>query len=205
MKKKAGVLSVMALAVLSAAGCGDTPEPAVQEQVPSVPEEFACETDYRGLADFLAEYYRIPEEDRGATRYYYNYTDLNDDGTDEIFATVLGDYTAQDHGDPALLLLEDDSGGFEVLGAFDGIRTPVMVSSQTTNGWHDLIYQVYGPGADTGYLICRYDPQEGYRADGDELLDKMPPVSGTQILSNNLIDDMDRGRYLTLSPAEKEE
>ena len=43
----------------------------------------------------------------------------------------------------------------------------------------------------------------GYQTSLSEVVGKMEPVGGTNILSNNLIDDMDQGRYLTLVPQEK--
>ena len=57
--------------------------------------------EYPELAAFLTEYYQIPEEECKETRYYYNYTDLNEDGTDEIVAVTIGDTTSDnrhEHG-----------------------------------------------------------------------------------------------------------
>ena len=35
-----------------------------------------------------------------------------------------------------------------------------------------------------------------------EVVDEVEPQDGTQIISNNFIDDMDKGNYMTLAPAE---
>lgn len=86
---------------------------------------YAEEEMYPELAQFLAEYYQIPEEDWERTRYYYNYIDLNEDGTDEIFAVVLTDITkGNPGGSPAIILEQDDAGAFTVLESFEEIATP---------------------------------------------------------------------------------
>lgn len=168
--------------------------------VPTVVEVFSEDTPYQELADFLCDYYQIPEEYQSETRYYYNYIDLNDDGLMEIFAAVIGEYTQNASGDPAVILSVSETGEFAVLEAFASIRTPVTVSEQTTDGWHDIIYYAYGGDEEDGYRICHYNPDGGYQTENSEIVDEPEPVGGMQILSNNLIDDMDQGRYLTLAP-----
>lgn len=208
-------------AVLLLAGCGEEsvetePEQGIEGELeefflseeeyggaPTIAEEYGEEAPYPELAEFLAAYYQIPEEEQAETRYYYNYIDLNDDGIEEIFAVVIGEYTEQSFGDPAVILTAEGE-EFSVLESFEGIHTPVTISEQTTNGWHDIIYMEYGRGTEDGYRICRYNPEGGYQTDLDEVVDELEPMGGTQILSNNLIDDMDQGRYLTLAPREGE-
>ena len=55
------------------------------------------------LAAFLAAYYQIPDEYLPETRYYYDTLDLNSDGKDELLVVVVGEYTEQEGGDPALI------------------------------------------------------------------------------------------------------
>lgn len=166
-------------------------------------EEYSEETPYPKLAEFLSSYYEIPVEYQKETRYYYNYIDLDDDGVNEILAVVIGEYTEVPFGDPAIILEEEEGGNFCVIEAFEGIHTPVTISDNLTNGWHDIIYQEYG-GDEDGYRICRYHPEGGYQTELSEVVEELEPVGGLQILSNNLIDDMDQGRYLTLAPEEEE-
>lgn len=175
---------------------------AAEDDVITVMEQYAESTEYPKLAEFLATYYQIPEEELSETRYYYNYVDLNDDGTNEIFAVVIGDYTEIASGDPALILWEEND-TFGVVESFEGIHTPVMISDQITNGWHDIIYQQYGGGTEDGYRVCRYNPEGGYQTELTEVIDELESVGGIRILSNNLIDDLDRGVYLTLAPQEE--
>lgn len=104
-------------------------------------EEFSEDEEYPELAAFLEEYYQIPEEECKETRYYYNYTDLDEDGTDEIVAVTIGDTTSDTRGDAALVLRPEENGQFEVLGTFLQIHTPVMISDELENGWHTIIFQ----------------------------------------------------------------
>lgn len=168
--------------------------------VPTIITVYSEDKEYPQLAQFLAEHYEIPEEYLDETRYYYNYTDLNEDGQEEIFAVVVGDYTKQSSGYPAVILqkMEDDT--FGIIEDFTEIQTPVTVYDTMTNGWHEFSYYGYGVDEKDGYRICRYNPDGGYQTDLSEIVDKVEPVNGKQILSDNLIDDMDRGDYLTLAP-----
>lgn len=166
---------------------------------------YAEEAEYPQLAEFLIAYYQVPEEEQARTRYYYNYIDLNEDGTDEIFAVVIGDYTeGKSGGAPAVILNVDGDGHFTVLEAFAEINTPVMISTNVTNGWRDIILDRYGLHDGDGYLICQYQPEGGYQTEYNELVEELEPIPCTQILSNNLIDDMDQGRYLTLATEQAE-
>lgn len=173
------------------------------EDVPTVISEYAEKEEFPELAEFLTEYYGVPEEEQTETRYYYNYVDLNEDGRDEIFAIVIGDYTACEAGDSALLLTREDGGTFAVLEDFKNVRTPVTIAENMSNNWHDIIFRSYGKGVETGYLICHYNPEGGYQTELNEFVEELETMSATQILSNNLIDDMDNGRYVTLKNKEQ--
>lgn len=159
---------------------------------------YANENSNQELADFLIDYYQIPEEYLEETRYYYNNIDLNEDGKEETIAVVVGEYTECDGGDPALILGWNES-GYYVLESFDYIRTPVYISDNMTNGWHDIVFQVHGGEEGTGYKICHYASDTGYQGELTEYVQEFPEdFCGKKILSNNFIDDMDKGNYLTL-------
>ena len=224
MRKKVCSILCLLAAVMLLGGCGKKENEEVKQQdavnieetemileevyvpseedsyVPMIIETFSEDTPYQQLADFLIDYYQIPQEYQAETRYYYNYIDLNSDGMMEIFAIVIGEYTEQDAGDPAVILSVGQTGEFEVTESFASVRTPLTVCDQETNGWRDIVYYTYGGDEEDGYRICRYDPEGGYQTELSEIVDEVEPVSGEQILSNNLIDDMDQGRYLTLAP-----
>ncbi len=170
------------------------------EFVPDIESIYSETAEYPELAAYIIEYYGIPEEYQSETRYYYNYMDLNEDGTQELFVAVVGEYTSGSAGDNVLLLQEQE-GAFLLLEAFTMVRTPVIISDSMTEGWHDLIFPVYGGGIDPGYVICYYSSEGGYQTEANVFVEELEEtLTGDQILSNNLIDDLDKGNYLTLAP-----
>lgn len=174
------------------------------EQNYNVLEEYSEDDEYPELAAFLTEYYQIPEEERKETRYYYNYIDLNEDGTDEIVAVTIGDTISDTRGDVALILRPGENGQFEVLGAFSEIHTPVMISDDLENDWHKIIFPIYGGGQESGFISAVYTEGMGYELDEESFVREEPKVSGERILSDNLINDMDTDNYLTLVPRDTE-
>lgn len=175
-------------------------EQEIQKNTPEITVSYAETVEYPALAEFLISYFEIPEEYQTESRYYYNYTDLNEDGTKEIIALVVGDYTTGSGGD-TILLIEGEEDNFSVTEAFYMVRTPVIISDNITNGWHDLIFPVYGSGIEAGYTICHHSETETYMSESNEFVEDLDEsISGHQILSNNLIDDMDKGTYLSLAP-----
>ena len=174
------------------------------EQNYNVLEEYSEDDEYPELADFLTEYYQIPEEECKETRYYYNYIDLNEDGTDEIVAVTIGDTISDTRGDVALILRPGENGQFEVLGAFSEIHTPVMISDDLENDWHKIIFPIYGGGQESGFISAVYTEGMGYELDEESFVREEPKVSGERILSDNLINDMDTDNYLTLVPRDTE-
>ena len=174
------------------------------EQNYNVLEEYSEDDEYPELAAFLTEYYQIPEEECKETRYYYNYIDLNEDGTDEIVAVTIGDTISDTRGDVALILRPGENGQFEVLGAFSEIHTPVMISDDLENDWHKIIFPIYGGGQESGFISAVYTEGMGYELDEESFVREEPKVSGERILSDNLINDMDTDNYLTLVPHDTE-
>lgn len=170
----------------------------------NVLEEYSEDDEYPELAAFLTEYYQIPEEECKETRYYYNYIDLNEDGTDEIVAVTIGDTVSDTRGDVALILRPGENGQFEVLGAFSEIHTPVMISDDLENDWHKIIFPIYGGGQESGFISTVYTEGTGYELDEESFVREEPKVSGERILSDNLINDMDTDNYLTLVPRDTE-
>ena len=133
MKKKLRKYIILPLlAVLWLCGCGKKEETDKAETVPDTAAETESQTEEteekeqertqypvseadtetiyanreknQELADFLIAYYQIPEEFCAEARYYYDMVDLNEDGTEEILAVVVGEYTECDGGDPAVIL-----------------------------------------------------------------------------------------------------
>lgn len=217
-KKKWGLVAFLSAAMVCCNGCvsdssqtdmtsevADTEETLmemlaeeVEEQTPKLNKIYAEQTHHQNLAYFLTEFYGIPEEYQTESRYYYNYVDLNQDGKSEILAMVVGEYTSESGGE-TILLLEENENIFQVMQVFSMVRTPVIVSDESTDGWRDLIFFMYGGGVEPGYRICQYHENTGYNMETTIFLEELDEsVCGTQVLSNNLIDDMDKGNFLPL-------
>lgn len=224
MKRKIGAGMIAVAVLLGTLGCGgkekdSTAENQISTETETIleelilsaeenalqnvmPEEYAENIEYPNLAAFLADYYQIPEEYLPETRYYYNYRDLNEDGVDELIVLTIGESTSTSGGECVLVLTDGEN--FGVVGDFRNARTPVIVSEEMTDGWYDLIYPVYGGGQDTGYLKCSYQEGKGYQSTEESFLEELEGISGSKVLANNLIDDMDKGNYMTLVPAYEE-
>ena len=193
MKKTLGM--VFFLTVLAGmAGCGQKNTANTTEQTDTQTEKTLEEHFFSAEQD--EQNYNVMEE--------YNYTDLNEDGTDEIVAVTIGDTTSDNRGDAALILRPGENGQFEVLGAFSQIHTPVMISEDMENDWHTIIFPIYGGGQESGFISAVYREETGYELDEESFVREEPKVSGDRILSDNLINDMDTDNYLTIAPRDTE-
>lgn len=170
----------------------------------SIPKQLAQQDKNADLEQAIIEYYQIPEEAWADTKYYYEYVDLNSDGTNEILAVVIGSYTSGSGGDSMLWLIPDAD--MAVNQAFSLIRMPIIVTDETVNGQtygaKGLIVQRSGGGAETETVLLTCQDgiyktvNEGTRLDAEALEN----VSGTAIFCNDILQDMQDGNYLTLAP-----
>lgn len=101
------------------------------------------ETDANAqLEKVIAQYYDIAEKNYANVHYYYNYTDLNGDGENEILAFVMGRQTEGIDENVLLWLDEADQNKLSVNSvrqAFHQAGAPVYISSHMTQGYRDLI------------------------------------------------------------------
>lgn len=153
------------------------------------------------LRQTIIDYYEIPEEFWEQTRYYYNYVDLNGDGTDEIFAVVVGSYTSGTGGDSALWCQESE-GKMQIYQAFTLVNTPVIVTEKAVEskeqGTKALIMQRWGE--EEPEIIQLTCTNGVYTNVSDaQILEKLDGIKGRAIICNNLIEDMENGDCLTLA------
>lgn len=217
MKRKS-VYALFLLLLLSAVltACGN---PAVSADISPVvspaPSESYSFTDWlpRGVEQVMAEtepnpalenaiinYYEIPAEYRSQTKYYYNYVDLNGDGTDEILAVVMGPYTSGTGGDAMLWVIPNAD--MAVAQSFTLINTPIVVTHEALNGEafgaRGLIVQRKGGGAkNVPVLLSCVDGNYTQVNEGQEI-DWLKIVKGKAIICNDLIADAEKGNYHTL-------
>lgn len=163
------------------------PEGVEQKQ-----SEAAANEDIKNI---IAQYYEIPEDAWEETRYYYNYVDLNEDGTEEAFVTVLGSWVGGSGGLSALWI---DMEELSVIQAFTQMDTPVIVSDEMTDGYHGLILRQYGDGDEEGILLTNKNGVYTNVSDA-ATVESLEEVTGTAILCNDLAGDLETGNYLTLA------
>lgn len=89
-------------------------------------------------------------------RYFYNKVDLNDDQIPETFVYLVGPMVCGTGGCSGLLL-EEKNGGYKVKSRFSLVRIPVIIQTQTTNGWKDIVMYVTGGGIEPNYHQLKFD------------------------------------------------
>lgn len=144
---------------------------------------------YPELEQIIIDKYEIPEEALASTRYYYNYIDIDEDGTDEIVAVIVGMYTSGSGGDSGLIVRKNGD-SLEIEQAFTLIRTPIIISSQATNGRKDIIVMQSGGGAKTAYKRMTYQNGSYTTVDQAEEVTDMDAIEGTAIICNDMEWDM---------------
>lgn len=170
--------------------------------LPAGVEQVMSETEANPeLQRAIIDYYEIPEEDWDKTKYYYNYVDLNGDGTDEILAVVMGSYTSGTGGDSMLWLLP--SANMAVAQSFTLVHTPIIVTKDALNGQEfgakGLIVLRSGGGAKTEPVLLKNVDGEYTQVSDAEPVEDLDSVEGTAIICNDLIADTESGNYLTLA------
>lgn len=147
------------------------------------------------------EYYQIPESDADTTRYYYNYVDLNGDGTDEILALVVGPYTSGSGGDSAVWCMKNDD-KIQIMQAFTLVNAPMVITDAATNGEKygakGLILQRMGGGAKPEMIELTSVDGEYTSVSDAKPVQNIDDLQGTAIWCNDLADDVQTGQYLTL-------
>lgn len=225
MKKKLFALLLCLSLLTLAAGCGaqeKAPEEPQEEPVTEMPVEGegieqnaftgklpegvyaqASETEpLPALAKVIIQQYEIPEEEWENTRYYYNYVDLNGDGTDEIFAVVVGAYTSGTGGDSALWVLPNAD--MAVQQTFTLVRSPIIITDEATNGEEfgarGLVMECSGGGGGKAeYVMLTCTDGQYIAANDAQPVEDYEALTGTAIICNDFVADQESGNYLTLA------
>lgn len=168
--------------------------------LPAGVEQVMAETEANPeLEQAIIDYYEIPEESRETTKYYYNYVDLNGDGTEEILAVVMGPYTSGTGGSSMLWVLP--YADMAVNQAFTLINTPIIVTKEAANGQEHgargLIVQRSGGGAETEFVLLTCGDGVYKEVNDGEVLESLDDIEGTAIICNDLIADTESGDYLS--------
>lgn len=151
------------------------------------------------LKQLIISTFAVPEEHLSDTYYFYNYVDLNGDGTDEIVASVVGPYVSGKGGDSGLIVFIED-GKMVVNKQLSLVHMPLIVNDETLGGWKMIIAPYSGGGEESSYHVLRInDEGEKYFniPDGDSI-ETLEGVTGTAILYNDAAADIANGTALCL-------
>lgn len=160
------------------------------DNIKSILSETASNSE---LEKALIDEFDLTDEQAKETRYYYNYVDLNDDGKNEIFAEVVGPYTGGSGGNSAVIF-KDNNGVLEEVDDFKFVRNPIIISSNKTNGWNDIICESSGEGTIKKYVVLKYDGEDYSDVNESETMDSIENISGSAIISNNMAYDIENGK-----------
>ena len=164
------------------------------DNIKSILSETASNSE---LEKALIDEFDLTDEQAKETRYYYNYVDLNDDGKNEIFAEVVGPYTSGSGGNSAVIF-KDNNGVLEEVDDFKFVRNPIIISSNKTNGWNDIICESSGEGTIKKYVVLKYDGEDYSDVEESQTIDSIDDVSGSAIISNDMEYDIKNGSALYL-------
>ncbi|MEA4813940.1 MAG: hypothetical protein VB112_03390 [Oscillospiraceae bacterium] len=170
--------------------------PEYSDAIALTPSETAQNDELKQL---IISTFAVPEEYVNDTYYFYNYVDLNGDGTDEIVASVVGPYVSGNGGDSGLIIFMED-GKMVVNKQLSLVHMPLIVSDETIGGWKMIIAPYSGGGEESAYHMLRInDEGEKYFniPDGDSI-ETLEGVTGTAILYNDAAADIANGTALCL-------
>lgn len=89
-------------------------------------------------------------------RYYYNKVDLNEDGKPEIFVYLVGFPVCGTGGCSGAIYKQEDE-EYSLLSRFSLVNNPIIISDNKTNGYRDIIMNVYGGGIESFFALLKYD------------------------------------------------
>lgn len=90
------------------------------------------------------------------TRYYYDRIDLSGDGKPEALVYLSGSYTCGTGG-CKMLVLEQSGQRYQLVSKMTLVNAPIIVSSEKSAGWKDLVLEVAGGGAGKHYAQMKFD------------------------------------------------
>jgi hypothetical protein len=119
------------------------PDPAIEAAIRAASPDYTHEIVESGGND-------------GRARYLYSRIDLDGDGSDEVFVYLLGSFFCGTGG-CTLQLFTSGPDGYSLVSEFPTTRPPVVVGSETSNGWRDIWRLRSGGGAPANYVASRFD------------------------------------------------
>jgi len=118
--------------------------------------EYICSEKERDIKLEKAIVKEFDLEQYDSTRYYYNKVDLDGDGTPEIFVYLVGFYFCGTGGCSGAIFKEENE-EYNLISKFSLVNNPIIISNIKTNGYRDIIMNVYGGGIESFFALLKYD------------------------------------------------
>lgn len=109
----------------------------------------------------------------------------------------MGPYTSGTGGSSAMVVISA-GGELYVNQNLTLVNTPIIISDKMTRGTHEIIALRRGGGAESEYVRLTASEGEYTRISDGEVLKSLDGVTGTAIIANDLLKDMEDGNILTL-------
>lgn len=106
------------------------------------------------LRDYLTDYSETNPENY--VRYYYNRLDLNGDNQPEIIVYLVGSYVCGSGGCSAFIYTPKGQ-DYQLISRHTLVNSPILVTSQRTSGWKNLVFLASGGGAKPAYNLMRFN------------------------------------------------
>lgn len=209
MKKLISIL-LISMCILGFTACGKNETNVVEEnngaEKANVAEEDNISKFESEVLDFSKVSYQVAESDKDTKleeaiakavqdiygmeidsdmKYYYNKIDLNGDEAPETFVYVVGSILSGTGGDTAFIFAgqEDD---YKLVSDIALVQNPVIVSTDKTNGWNDLIMRVAGGGIEPFYAQLKFDGEKYPQNPSDQPeVEEDTVIEGTAIIADD--------------------
>lgn len=106
----------------------------------------------------LLKHYIAQQKGPAYSRYDYTRADLNGDGAREAIFLFKGPYNYWCGWSGCMMvIMEAANDSFRIINEVTGIRGPLLISENTTNGWRDIIVRVSGTNMPDRNVAMKYD------------------------------------------------
>ena len=164
----------------------------------NIENEYSEREKNTDIEKLIIDTFEITDDVKKDTKYYYNYVDLNNDGSDEIIAFVVGPSTTGSGGS-SVLIAEKQNDSWNLKQTLNLINQPIIISDNLENGMKEII--VSNADLEEGnapYVKLKYTA-DGYQSVNEgEAISSLDDINGVQIISDDLADDLQSENYLTL-------
>ena len=164
----------------------------------NIENEYSEREKNTDIEKLIMDTFEITDDIKKDTKYYYNYVDLNNDGSAELIAYVIGPSTTGTGGS-SVLIAEKQNNSWNVKQTLNLINQPIIISDNLENGMKEIIVSNYdSEDGKEPYIKLKYTA-DGYQSVNEgEFISNLDDIKGVQIISDDLAEDLQSENYLTL-------